>query len=82
MPCTQLFDRQEQAYRDSVLPPAVSARVAVEAAAPFGWERYIGPRGRFVGMTGFGASAPYAALYEHFGITPENVVKAAQALIA
>ena len=81
MPCTQLFDKQDQAYRDSVLPPALDARVAVEAAAQYGWERYIGPRGRFVGMTRFGASAPYAALYEHFDITPENVARAAKSLL-
>ena len=82
MPCTQYFDKQEQAYRDSVLPPKVTARVAVEAASPYGWERYIGPRGRFVGMTTFGASAPYAALYEYFGIIPENVAKTARSLLA
>ena len=81
MPSTQLFDRQDQAYRDSVLPPALTARVAVEAASPYGWERYIGQRGRFIGMTRFGASAPYAALYEHFGITAENVVQAAKSLL-
>ena len=53
-------------------------RVAVEAAVRFGWDRYLGERGGFVGMTGFGASAPYKALYKHFGITPDAVVKAAK----
>ena len=81
MPCWELFDEQSQSYRDSVLPPNVTARVAVEAAAAMGWERYIGPRGRFVGMSSFGASAPAGALYQHFGITSERVAaEAKQAL--
>ncbi|MFM7250090.1 MAG: transketolase [Planctomycetaceae bacterium] len=76
MPSWDLFEAQDRAYRDAVLPPAITARVACEAACGFGWERWIGPGGRFVGMTGFGASAPAAALYEHFGITPEAVAAA------
>ena len=76
MPSWDLFEAQDRAYRDAVLPPAVTARVACEAACGFGWERWIGSDGRFVGMTGFGASAPAAALYEHFGITPEAVAAA------
>jgi transketolase len=82
MPCWELFDEQSQSYRDSVLPPNVTARVAVEAAAAMGWERYIGPRGRFVGMSSFGASAPAGALYKHFGITPERVAAEAKAALA
>ena len=60
--CFELFDEQPQAYRDSVLPPGVTARVAVEAGVVQGWDRYIGPQGRFVGMTGYGASAGRATL--------------------
>ena len=74
MPCFELFDAQDPDYRNSVLPPAITARVGVEAGIVQGWERYLGPSGRFVGMTGFGASAPFQTLYEHFGITTEAVV--------
>jgi transketolase len=75
MPCWELFARQSDHYRDEVLGPG-SLRVAIEAAASLGWERWIGPEGGFVGMTGFGASAPYQDLYAHFGITPAAVVEA------
>jgi transketolase len=78
MPCWELFDQQDEAYRNTVLGGA--PRVAVEAAMRMGWERYIGMGGRFVGMTGFGASAPAEALYKHFGITTEAVVEAALAV--
>ncbi|HUG70206.1 MAG TPA: transketolase [Pirellulaceae bacterium] len=79
MPCWLWFDEQNQAYRDSVLPPSVTARVAVEAGIRHGWDRYIGSAGRFVGMSSFGASAPFEELYAHFGITPENVAAEAKA---
>jgi transketolase len=79
MPCWQLFDRQDASYRGSVLGEA--PLVAVEAAVRFGWDRYIGRAGGFVGMTGFGASAPAADLYKHFGITAEAVCSAALALV-
>jgi transketolase len=69
----ELFDAQPQSYRDEVLPPEVTARVAVEAGVGQGWERYLGQAGRFVGMTGFGASAPYKVLYQHFGLTADRV---------
>jgi transketolase len=82
MPCWDLFAEQDAAYREAVLPTAVMARVACEAATGFGWERWLGDRGRFIGMTGFGASAPFNALYEHFGITPEAVARAARELLA
>jgi transketolase len=72
-----LFERQPQSYREEVLPPAVTARVAVEAASPQGWERYAGDKGRIIGLDHFGASAPYKILYEKFGITVERVVEAA-----
>jgi transketolase len=73
MPCQEWFDAQDQAYRDSVLPPSVKARVVVEAGVRMSWEKYLGPEGRFVGMNSFGASAPANVLYKHFGITPDNV---------
>jgi transketolase len=82
MPCWQIFDAQEQSYRDSVLLPGVTARVGVEAAVRFGWDQYLGPSGQFVGMSGFGASAPGAVLMKHFGITAENVVAQANAAMA
>ena len=75
MPCWELFAEQSQHYRDGVLGPG-SLRIAVEAAVGFGWERWTGDQGGFVGMTGFGASAPAKDLYQHFKITPEAVVQA------
>ena len=78
MPCWELFDMQSERYRDMVLRPG-SVRVAVEAGLVQGWERYMGDNGAFVGMTGFGASAPAPVLFEHFGITAENIVAAAKA---
>jgi transketolase len=77
MPCWELFDAQHPAYRDAVLPPG-GVRVAVEAALRFGWDRYLGTSGGFVGMTGFGASGPADALYEKFGITPAVIVSEAK----
>ena len=70
MPSWFLFAKQDRAYRDEVLPPAVTKRVAVEAASPFGWERFVGPEGRVLGMEGWGASGPAGKLAEHFGFTP------------
>lgn len=77
MPCWELFDQQSKDYRDAVLGEG-SVRVAVEAAVRHGWDKYIGPEGGFVGMDGFGASAPAGDLYKHFGITAEAVVAAAR----
>ena len=82
MPCCELFDEQEPAYRESVLPAAISARVAVEAGIAQSWYQYIGTQGRFVGLSDFGASGPYEELYKKFGITPENVAKTARVLVA
>ena len=79
LPCWALFDEQEPSYRDGVLGGADTVRIAVEAASPFGWERYVGPAGAIVGMRGFGASAPAKDLYAHFGITADAVVAAAKA---
>jgi len=81
LPCFELFDEQPQAYRDQVLPPSVTARVAVESGIQQGWDRYLGPRGKFVGMTGYGASAPAGQLFKEFGITADHVVAEAQALV-
>jgi transketolase len=78
MPSWELFDRQTTSYRESVLPPKLRARVAVEAGAKVGWERYVGLQGRVVGMDTFGASAPAEVLYERFGITAEEVVTQAR----
>jgi transketolase len=69
MPCMDTFAEQDEAYRDEVLPPDVRARVAVEAGSPFGWDRWTGPDGAFLGMTTFGESGPAKDVYEHFGIT-------------
>jgi transketolase len=81
MPSWELFEAQPQEYRDHVFPPAVTARLAIEAAAPFGWERYVGTKGAVIGMNRFGASAPYKVLAEKFGFTAENVVKRAHELL-
>ncbi len=81
MPCTSVFDAQDAAWRDAVLPPAVTARVAIEAGVPDGWWRYVGPRGRVIGMTGFGASAPAKDLFKRFGFTSAAVVEAAESLL-
>jgi len=82
MPSWDLFEHQPPEYRDSVLLPEVTARVAVEQAATFGWERYLGPRGRMIGMNTFGASAPLKELQKHFGFEPERVVAVAKELLA
>jgi len=82
MPCWELFEKQDQAYRDSVLPPDVLPRVSVEQAATLGWERYVGRNGAIIGMRSFGASAPLKMLLDKFGFTTEKVVAAAQDQIA
>ncbi len=81
MPCWSLFEKQDEKYRQSVIPPTVKARVGVEAATEFGWHKWLGGYGMFVGMCRFGASAPYKACYEGFGITADNVVKAAKEVL-
>ena len=80
MPCTSLFDAQDASYRERVLPPQVERRVAIEAAAPDTWYRYVGPRGAILAMHSFGASGVAKDLFKHFGFTPENVVAVAQRL--
>jgi transketolase len=82
MPSWELFEQQDQAYRDAVLPPEVTARVSVEQASTFGWERYVGRSGTRIGMETFGASAPLKELQKKFGFTLERVVDAARAQLA
>ncbi len=81
LPSFELFERQPAEYRALVLPPDVPARVAVEAATPFGWDRYVGPGGSVVGLSRFGASAPYTVIYEQLGLTPAAVAGRARALL-
>ncbi len=82
IPSWDLFDHQDQSYRDQVLPPDVTARVAVEQAAVLGWSQYIGPKGRVIGMRRFGASAPLKDLQKKFGFTADAVAQAAHDLVA
>jgi transketolase len=81
MPSWELFERQPEDYRRAVLPPGVRKRLAVEAASPFGWHRWVGDEGAVLGMEGFGASAPAKDLAKEFGFTPENVVARAERLL-
>jgi transketolase len=78
MPSWELFEEQNQKYRDLVLPPRIKTRVSVEAGSVLGWDRYVGTKGVRIGMTGFGASAPYKELFKAYGFTVENVVAAAK----
>jgi transketolase len=81
MPCWELFEEQDQTYRDAVLPPDITARISVEEAAVSGWERYVGPGGTSLGMTTFGASGPLKEVQRHFGFTAEHVVATAHGLL-
>ena len=81
IPSWDIFEHQTQQYRDSVLPPGVGARVAIEQASTFGWERYIGPAGRVIGMTTFGASAPLKELQRKFGFEPDRLAAVAKELL-
>jgi transketolase len=81
MPCFEVFDEQPAAYRDSVLPPKVRARVAVEAAVPLGWHKYVGTDGEIIGLERFGASAPGKTNMEKLGFSVENVVSRARSLL-
>jgi transketolase len=82
MPCWEIFEQQSEDYKNEVLPPAVKARVSIEAAATLGWDRYVGPSGKMIGMRRFGASAPVKDLLKKFGFTPQKVVEAALEAIA
>ncbi|HSN18031.1 MAG TPA: transketolase [Gammaproteobacteria bacterium] len=81
MPCTSVFEAQDQTYRDSVLPPGVKARVAIEAGVSVGWLHYVGPQGRVVGLDRYGESAPAKDVFEYFGFTVDNVVKQVEAVL-
>ena len=82
MPCWELFEAQDEKYRNAVLPPDILARVSVEAGATLGWERYVGLTGATIGMHSFGASGPYADVYKKFGITADAVAQAAREQVA
>jgi len=81
MPSWEIFEKQPEDYKHTVLPPQVHKRLAIEAAVPLGWERYIGLRGEVIGVERFGASAPYKVIMEKFGFTVENIVARAQSLL-
>jgi len=81
MPCMDTFTKADEAYRESVLPSACRARIAVEAASPLGWDKWIGEQGRFVGMETFGESGPAKDVYEHFGITAERIAELGREMI-
>jgi transketolase len=81
MPSWDIFESQPKAYRDSVLPASITARVAIEQASTFGWERYVGSRGKVIGMETFGASAPLKELQKHFGFEPDHVVAVAKEVL-
>ena len=81
MPSWEIFEHQSREYRDSVLPPKVTARVAIEQASTFGWERYVGQSGRIIGMTTFGASAPLKELQRKFGFEPDRLVAVAKEVL-
>jgi len=81
MPSWDVFERETQEYRDAVLPPEITARVAIEQASTFGWERYVGKTGRVIGMHTFGASAPLKALQQEFGFTVDHIIATVTALL-
>ena len=80
-PSWELFEAQDQDYRDRVFPPGISLRLAVEAGVTQGWERWLGAQGRMIGVDKFGASAPYKTIYEHYGLTTENIIQQAKTLL-
>ena len=82
LPSWELFDEQDEDYRDEVLPPSITARVAIEQASTLGWERYAGSDGAIIGMHTFGASAPLKQVENFFGFTPDDVVETARDQIA
>src|SRR5262249_31131777 len=82
LPCWELFERQEQSYRDEVLPPEIRARVSIEEASTLGWERFVGPEGRMIGMHTFGSSAPLKDVLTKFGFTPDKGAETAKEVLA
>ena len=81
MPCTDIFDKQDAAYKESVLPAAVTARVAIEAGSTALWYKYVGLQGAVIGIDRFGESAPAEVLFEYFGITVDKLVTAAKGVL-
>ncbi|MCH9022862.1 MAG: transketolase, partial [Planctomycetes bacterium] len=81
MPCWRLFEEQPKEYQDKVLPPHITARVAIEAGVSQGWDKWLAPNGVFIGIDRFGASAPYKTIYKNLGLTPENVANTAKKLL-
>ena len=81
LPCWERFEAQDQAYRDSVLPPAVRKRVSVEIGVSLGWERWVGDEGAIIGLDHFGASAPAGTIFEHFGFTADRVADVARKVV-
>ena len=81
MPSLEIFEKENEEYRESILPSDVTARVSVEQASTMGWAKYVGPKGRSIGMKTFGASAPLKELLKRFGFTPEAVISAARELL-
>jgi transketolase len=82
LPCWERFDEQDAAYRESVLPSDVRARVSIEAGVTLGWQKYVGIRGVAIGVDRFGASAPYERIYEEYGLTAQKVIEAAKGLLS
>ena len=82
MPCWELFEKQDKAYKESVIPSSVKARVGIEAGVGNGWWKYLGDNGIFIGMSSYGASAPQNICFEKFGITTEKVIEAAKKLVS
>lgn len=81
MPCWEAFRAQPQSYRDQVLPPAITARVSIEAGVTMGWREWLGDRGIAIGVDRYGASAPWEVIYEKLGLTPANVVAQVKKLV-
>lgn len=81
MPCWERFEEQSDEYKETVFPSDVKARISIEAASPFGWERYVGREGKIIGLDRFGESAPYEEIYEHLGLTSERLVKEAKEMV-
>jgi transketolase len=78
MPSWELFEKQPESYRDTILPPDVTARMSIEAGATFGWSRWVGDRGFAFGIDHFGASAPYQQIAQEYGFVPDNVARVVQ----
>jgi transketolase len=81
LPSFYLFDQQDEAYRDSVLPPSITARVSIEEAATLGWDRYVGPEGASIGMHTFGSSAPLKDVLAEYGFIPDRIVETARSIL-